>query len=160
MKFLKGRKVVYTKNDNKTIIIPTLRDSDIQRSETFQKRISYLGINKMNISIVIGFEDGECRVLDGENLKLLFSTEIYKVQMMTPFSPAQTPRNSEKNEVKNNKNVNLNNSLSSTEDKINTSKVLKNFAMNQDISGPIAIKEISDSSMYSENEEEAHHNEV
>ena len=49
---------------------------------------------------------------------------------MTPFSPAQTPRNNEKNEVKNNKNVNLNNSLSSTEDKINTSKVLKNFAMN------------------------------
>ena len=35
MKFLKARKVVYTRNDNKTIIVPTLKNSEIERSETF-----------------------------------------------------------------------------------------------------------------------------
>ena len=68
MKFLKARKVVYTRNDNKTIIVPTLKNSDIERSETFQQKISYLGIDKLNLSILVGFDSGDCRVLNAENL--------------------------------------------------------------------------------------------
>ena len=77
--FLSPKKVVFTSNSGRTITTKTLRSNEnTETSATVSERereVSYLSTNKMNNAIMVGFNDGTCKVLDGDKLETRFSYE-------------------------------------------------------------------------------------
>ena len=77
--FLSPQKVVYTSDSGRKITTKTLRtidesDTSVVMSE-LEREVSYLSNNKMNNAVIIGFNDGTCKVLDGDKLEERFSYE-------------------------------------------------------------------------------------
>ena len=80
------KKVVYTVKDAEGIkITSTLIESEVNRTVKVPGRVTYLSTEKRNNNIIlVGFENGNCRVLDSENLSILFSSATNTKIIMTP----------------------------------------------------------------------------